>query len=272
MLALVRMELYKLGSSIWVLVAGVGVALAYFVQCGFHYRWHDAMAWDSIIRFPYAAGAAYEGLLLLLALPACFLQERERGTEAMLLSAKLGPSKGVAAKLAASAVYVSAVVACCWVLNIVANVTFAGWEGWGLPIQQVQNYEASPYALAVWQYVAIQAATNWLGCMVLGAFIIYLSAASRSSMTVLFIAGIVFALPLFVHNLSELSIPWAIKNLGIMEVLRVQNLYNRPRFVGLGSWRMDMPLAGFYGYALLLGLLCSIGAYRLGSKGRLNSS
>lgn len=272
MLALVRMELYKLASSIWVLVAGVGVGLAYFVQCSFYYRWHDAMAWDSIVRFPNAAGAAYQGLLLLLALPACFLQERERGTEALLLSAKLGPNKGVAAKMVASAVFVSAVVTGCWALNIVANVAFAGWEGWELPIQQVQNYETSPYALAVWQYVAIQAATNWLGCLVLGSFIIYLSAVSKSSMTVLFIAGIVFALPLFIHNLSELSIPWAIKNLGIMEVLRVQNLYNRPRFVAWGAWRMDMPLAFFYGYALLLGLLCSIGAYRQGSKGQMNSS
>jgi len=268
---LVRMELYKLAWSRTVLLAGIGIVAAYLVQAFTHYQWHDSMAWDSIARFPYAAGAAYEGFLLLLVLPACFIQERAWGTDALLLSARNGPNKGIAAKMLAAAIYVTVVVSFCWVLNIVVNFFFASWSGWDLPIQKLQNYEDSPYSLTVWQFVGIQAATNWIGCMVLALFTTYLSAVCKSSLTVLFIAGIVFALPFFVHNLSELSIPWAIKNAGMMEVLRVQNIYNRPRFVWLGTWRMGLPLAGFYSYMMLLGLLCSVGTYRKGSRRKADS-
>ncbi|XID90602.1 hypothetical protein ACF3MZ_18895 [Paenibacillaceae bacterium WGS1546] len=271
MLALIRMELYKLTWSRTVLLAGICIVAVYLAQSFIHYRWHDTMAWDSVTRFPYAAGAAYEGLLLLLVLPACFIREREQGTEALLLSAKYGPNKGVAAKMLAAAIYVTVVVIGCWILNIVVNISFAGWGGWELPIQELQNYEKSPYALSVWQYVGIQVATNWIGCMVLALFTIYLSVVCKSSMTVLFIAGIVFALPFFVHNLSELSIPWAIKNAGMMEILRVQNLYNRSRFVWRGEWSMSLPLAGFYSYTVLLGLLCAVGAYRKGSRREVDS-
>jgi len=264
--ALVRAELYKLMWSRAVLWAGMGIIAAYPAQAFIHYHWHAAMAWDNIARFPYAAGALYEGLLLLLVLPVCFIREREQGTEALLLSARHGPKKAVAAKIAAAAIYVTIVVAFCWMLNIAVNILFAGWDGWQLPIRQLRNYELSPYPLAVWQYTVIQVVTNWLGCMALAMFTIYLSAVCKSTVTVMFIVGIVFGLPFVVHNLSELSIPWVIKNAGMMETLRVQNIYNRPRFVRHGEWRMALSLWLFYGHATSLALLCAFGAYREGGR------
>lgn len=260
--ALIRMEWSKLVRFRETGTASVALLAAYLFQMTMTYRWQEASAWDNIVRFPYAAGAACETLLLLLALPSVFIQERQSGTESMLLSTRHGPTLGTTAKLLAALLYTSAVVAGCWLANIGINAAIAGWEGWDRPLTQMPRYAAAHIDLPSWQYVLIQIAVNWLGCAALAMFILWLSVICVSPLTVLFVAGMTAGLPFFIHNTSEWSLPWAIKNMGMMEVLRVENVFSRPRYVNLGSWRLELPPSAYFGYVLLLASLCTLGVFR----------
>ena len=265
-MTLIRMELYKLVAGRWLLVACGGIIAAALLQASMHYQWSDESAWESIVRFPYASGAAYQVILLLLVLPGCFTMERQWGTLALLHSTRYGRTLAVVAKLIAASLYASGVVAFCWLLGLIVHLTWAGIDGWSQPLQSLSRYSESPWTLTIWQYVPIQLLTNWLGCMTLMLFILWLSARCRSALTVFYMAGIVFALSFFIHNLSDFSLPWALKNLSMMEVLRVENVYNRPRFVRLGPWELQLHPVWFYLYTVMLAALFTILAYRRGGR------
>lgn len=259
---LIKMEFYKLVSNRWLYAAYAGIIATAVLQAALHYQWTDGSAWESIVRFPYASGAAYQAILLLLVLPGCFTMERQWGTLALLHSTRYGRTRAVVAKLSAASFYTTGVVVGCWLLGLTVHLCWAGTRGWSMPLQSLSRYIDSPWTLAIWQYVPIQILTNWLGCMTLMLLILWLSARCRSQLTVFYVAGIVFALSFFIHNLSAFSLPWALKNLTMMEVLRVENMFNRPRFVLIGPWELRLRPGLFYLYTIMLAMLFTVSAYR----------
>ncbi|WP_040716581.1 ABC transporter permease [Paenibacillus daejeonensis] len=262
MMTLIRMELYKLVAGRWLLVACGGIVAAAVLQAAMHYQWSDRSAWESIVRFPYASGAAYEAILLLFVLPGCFNLERQWGTLTLLLSSRNGRTKVPSAKLWAASLYTTGVVAGCWLLGLTIHLSYGGWEGWDVALQSMPGYADSPWIMPIWQYVLIQIGTNWLGCMTFMLFLLWLSAACRSSLTVFFLGGIVFVLSFLIHNFSVFSLPWALKNLTMMEVLRVENVFNRPRYVLAGPWALHLHPGWFYLYTILLAVVLACSANR----------
>jgi len=238
------------------------VVLIYLFMTWSYYRWQSAPAWDRITDYPYSWGSMGLGLLMLLALPSVFTQEYQLQTDALILSSKHGKDKLIHSKIIAALLFITVAVLGGWVINIGVNVAFAGWEGWESPIQTLPKHELAPYSLVNWQYLLIQLATNWLGCIVFGLFVLYLSAKCRTNLTVFFIAGVVLVMPFFIRNSSELSVPWLMKNLPMVDAMRVINLLNRPRFVQIDELVIQLPYPIFVIYFLLLAVLLMMGIYQ----------
>jgi len=262
MVLLIRAELHKIVRHKWVPLFSVSCALVYVLMTWNDYRWNDGSAWERMILFPYSSGSVFEGLMMLLALPVCFTQEYQLKTDALLLSSKLGRNQAIVAKITASIVFITVFVFGCWTLNAAANIGFAGWGGWDWPIQRLPRHESSPHTLVVWQYVLVQAVTNWLGCIVFGLFVLFLSARSGSYLVVFFIAGVVFVLPFFIHNTSDVSLPWLMKNLPMTDFMRAVNILNRHRFVNIGNQTIQLPVIIFYSYMILLAAILAVAVYR----------
>jgi len=261
-LRLVQAEWHKLTRNPAILIFGAVATLSYLFMTWSYYRWHSAPAWDRITDYPYSWGSMCIGLLMLLALPAVFTQEYQLQTDALILSSKYGKDKLIQSKIIAALLFVTIAVTGGWIINIGVNVAFAGWEGWESPIQTLPKHELAPYALVNWQYMLIQLATNWLGCIVFGLFILYLSVRSRTNLTIFFIAGLVLVMPFFIRNSSELSVTWLMKNLPMVDAMRVINLLNRPRFVRIDEWVLQLPFPMFITYLCLLAVLLMLGIYR----------
>lgn len=212
--------------------------------------------------FPYSFGVVSYGSVILLSLHSVFNQEYQWKTIELLLSSKHGRTRVIIAKITASLAHITLVTALLWIINLTVNLWFAGWSGMDWPIQTLSRYESSPYALLVWQYVLLQVFTSWIGCIAFGLLILYFSAKSKSPLTVFFITGLVYVLPIFIHNISDFSIPWLIKNLLVTDFMRVENLFNRHRFVNIGAWKLDLPPSTFFTYIIVVSVLLGIQSYR----------
>ncbi|RXZ81326.1 hypothetical protein EBB07_15055 [Paenibacillaceae bacterium] len=254
---LYRWELYKLFShKALVPLIAAGLAVQLFMVWN-HYRWHDESAWERITFFPYSSGTILIGMIIVLAVSSLFNGEEKLRTEALLLSTQHGRRQLVHAKIAAALSFTTIIVTSGWLVNLIANISLAGWAGWQLPLQSLSRYALAPYTMNIGEFVVVQFITNWLGCMAFCLFVIFLSARSSSELAVFFIAGLVFVMPFFTRNSSELSVFWLIKHATIIEFARVENLFNRPRFLHVSGLGLKLPLhlALFYGYTLLLSAL-----------------
>lgn len=78
-------------------------------------------------------------------------------------------------------------------------------------------------------------------------------------LSIFFISGIVFVLPFLIRNSSELSVTWLIKYGTMIELMRVVNVFNWPRYVEVGEGLLELPLTVFYLHTLVLAVGCLIG-------------
>lgn len=257
--SLVKHELYKIGSnkialSITFLFIPIYVYLTYL-----HYTWNpQAIAWERIVDFPYSIGSMFEGIIIILALSGSFTQEYAFQMDSIIRSTKYGRTQAVTAKIIAALFIITIVVLGFWFMNIGVNIWMAGGTaGISLPLYELERYVQSPYSMSVWQYCLIQILTNLLGCIVLSLFTLFLSVRNKSILVVFFISGIVFVIPFLIHNFSELSLIWGMKNLLFTDLMRVENMFNRPRFIYKGDWTVNINIWFFYVY------ICSMAMFFL---------
>lgn len=259
---LIWTELGKLLANKGFFALLIGCSAAYGWLTSTHYYWNKTVAWEQIVQFPYSAGAVFIGLALIFTLTPSFSQEHQSGMVPLIFSTRKGILPLTWAKLVAALLLTSIVVIGYWLLNLAVNLGFAGTGGWNQPMQVLEGYAYSPYTLDVWQYVLVQWATNWLGSCVFALFILFLSARIRSYLTLFFISGTVFLLPFLIRNSSEMSLTWLIKYGSMIDLMRVENLFNRLRFVEVGEGMVNLPLVAFYLYAVLLAVGCLVGTLR----------
>ncbi|AMA73329.1 MULTISPECIES: ABC transporter permease [Aneurinibacillus] len=259
---LIWQELYKIWNNkiVWLMI-GLFASI-YLFTTHTYYTWHSMMAWDRIADFSYSSGSIFEGILILLALSTSFSQEYQLKTDSIILSSKYGRNKLVTAKILASLSFITVLVLGFWILNITFNILMVGDIGWNLPIQSLQKYSSSPYAISIWQYCMIQIATNWLGCVAFGLFVLWLSVINRSYLVVFFVAGVVFATPFFIRNISHFSIIWIIKNASMTEFMRVENIFDSQRTVNWSEITIPLPYPIFYAYILALTIIFVGAIYR----------
>ncbi|REK76946.1 hypothetical protein [Paenibacillus paeoniae] len=226
------------------------------------HRWRPGSAWEGISALPYSIGTVFEGLIILIALSGVFTMEYSLHTDGLIRSTRLGRTRIVTAKVAAAMIFIVLIVLYIWIVNITSNLMIEGVEGWSEPLHSLNRYSLAPYDLAVWIYILLQLATNLLGCMGFGLLVLALSARTSSILTVFFIAGFLFAIPFLIHNFSEMSLAWLLKHAGFTEIMRVENLFNRPRQVITGNYILPLHPSAFYLYAVLLSALLAWLSYR----------
>lgn len=265
-ISLIRHEGYKIARNRLMWLLGAALTGVYLFTTHIYYQWNPGTAWERITLYPYSSGTIFEGLLILIVLSTSFTQEYQLKTDSLILSSPRGRRQLVWAKMAAASIYISILVLFYWGLNLLINLVMAGPAGWEAPIQLLSRYGTSPYSMSIWQYTLVQMLTNWLGSLAFGLCILYLSALCRSYLVVFFWGGLVLVIPFFIHNFSGFSVPWLLKNLPMTEIMRVENVFARERYLLVGEFHIPLPLPVFYVYTLGLTAMLAWGAYRRFSR------
>lgn len=259
---LLRTELYKLWRTRWLLPVMLGLGAVFVFMTLIHYRWNESGAWEGITGFPYTLGSIIEAVIVLVALSACYCSEYETGTDALLLSSVNGRRNLAMAKTSAALLFTTGVVIGYWCMNIALHLSLAGAEGWNEPLSALDKYVQTPYAITVWQYVLIQIGINWLGTVMLGMIVLWLSSRSKQALTVYFIGGIVWITPYWIRYFSEFSLSWALKNMLPAEWMRVEALFASRRYVSIGDTKLDLPLYAFLLYSTVVIVISIYGTGR----------
>lgn len=153
------------------------------------------LAWSEIAQFPETFGFIFAGALILLGLSSVFTDEYIIGMDSIILSSRYGKSKAIAAKVAASILYIVVISVFFYIINIICNVWYYGSWGWNSPSNTLHLVGDIHYSINVWQYCLLQLLIQITGSIALGMIVLALSAMSRHSLIPMFTGGILLALP-----------------------------------------------------------------------------
>lgn len=152
--------------------------------------WEDMLACLGFLALAMVA--------VCVALTPVFAGEYQDKTDAVLLSARYGRSKLVAAKIVASFLFATAYFALCALVVVGVPLVFFGAEGGGLPLQNLAV--TIPYNLTMAQAALIGIGLAYLITLALAALTLALSSRLRSvlaifaiDVAIIFLSGIVGA-------------------------------------------------------------------------------
>lgn len=145
--------------------------------------------WENIIDC--IAFLVFAILAACVTVAPVFSAEYQAGTDAVILSTRYGRTRLVAAKILASLLYATVLVAACFLVIAGFSLVFYGAGGFWLPIQNAAL--ASPYALSVGEAALVAAGLMYLACLGFVALTLLLSSRTRSALAV-FVADIVLLL------------------------------------------------------------------------------
>ncbi|MGM7681271.1 ABC transporter permease [Cytobacillus sp. Hm23] len=145
---------------------------------------------DFVERFaPY-----FTGILMLIGLASIFVNETNTGMDQLIYSSTYGRQKGVTAKIIASLIYVLFLTTVWVMFNIVMNSYIYGNIGWNSPIQFLR-YPESPYTLTAIEYFFSQIGIHLLVAFAFMAFVLTVSAITKSTLVSFIISSVTFLLP-----------------------------------------------------------------------------
>ncbi|MFD2116257.1 hypothetical protein ACFSTH_08780 [Paenibacillus yanchengensis] len=220
-----------------------------------------ANAWEAIATFPYMEGTLVQAAILLAALPAVFSGEYESKMDALLLSSSHGKKQVIFAKILATILFTTSVVLLSWLLGSIIHWLFTTHADPYASIASLTNHEQTPYHFSLWQYSFVQLVTNWIGAIAFSMFILYVSVHTRHYIISYFIGGLLLTLTFFIRNFSVFSVEWVLKYMTLIDVMRVQNMFSRERFVMIGNYTLSLPISIFYSYVIVAICMFSFGCY-----------
>nr|WP_284730439.1 ABC transporter permease subunit [Bacillus sp. SM2101] len=145
---------------------------------------------DFVERFaPY-----FTGILMLIGLASIFVNETNTGMDQLIYSSTYGRRKGVTAKIIASIIYVLFLTIVWVTFNIIMNSYIYGNIGWNSSIQFLR-YPESPYALTAIEYFFSQIGIHLLVAIAFMAFVLTVSALTKSTLVSFIISAVTFLLP-----------------------------------------------------------------------------
>jgi ABC-type transport system involved in multi-copper enzyme maturation permease subunit len=145
------------------------------------------------------------GALLLIGLSPIYTQEKTSGVENYILSSKKGRKDIIWAKIFASIIYAIAIVIAMELGNLLISLSSFGTGGWKTPIQDVFEFNRSPYSFTLLQFHLVQILFNLIAAISFALFILFISAISKNAFHALIISASVFVLPLMVVEMLTLS-------------------------------------------------------------------
>ena len=159
------------------------------------------------------------GYFLIVALSPVFSDEYMRGTDALILTSKMGKKQCAISKVTASLIFTAVVAGVVILLNWLLMVLFFGTEGWSMSIQlemTAGDYSGVPYAMTMGQTISY-AVLLWMTAMCgLTGIVVICSSFAKSSFMALITALLIYTIPL---TLSSLSFEWLQRILSFMPVI-----------------------------------------------------
>lgn len=154
------------------------------------------------------------GYVLIIALSPVFSDEYMRGTDALILTSKLGKRQCAIAKVAASMLFAAILAAVIILINWLLMVIFFGTEGWDASIQVASiAFMEVPYALTVGQTVVFGVLLWSAATLGLAGLVMICSSVARTSFMTLIVTLIVYTVPL---SVSTLDYQWLQRILAFM--------------------------------------------------------
>lgn len=161
------------------------------------------------------------GYVLIVALSPIFSDEYMRGTDALILTSKMGKKQCAISKVVAALIFTAVIAATIILLNWLLVVIFFGTEGLNMSIQlemTAGDYSAVAETMTMGQTIAC-AVLLWLAAMVgLTGVVAVCSAFSKSSFMALIAALLIYTVPL---ALSSLSYEWLQRILAFMPAIMI---------------------------------------------------
>lgn len=159
------------------------------------------------------------GYFLIIALSPVFSDEYMRGTDALILTSKMGKRQCAISKVTASLLFTVAVASVIILANWLLTVLFFGTDGWNASIQlemSAGDYSAVPYAMTMGQAI-VYAVLLWMTAMIgLTGIVVICSSFAKSSFMALIAALLIYTVPL---TLSSLSFEWLQRILAFMPII-----------------------------------------------------
>ncbi|WP_106767502.1 hypothetical protein [Paenibacillus faecalis] len=213
---------------------------------------YDLQSWKNIIRFTDHVGFYFIGGLVILGLSNIFSYEYNTRMDSLIFSSKHGRRRITLAKVAAVAVYCSAVCLFFSCLVFVLNGSFLGLDGWNTPLEtMVSFYMHTSFEGPIWLFYGMQQLYVIAGSIMLGLLVTFLSSFTKFPLIPAFIAGFIFLLP-DVLSKTAINIPYFTDFVAITfkynELVRMERL-GGPDFVTYDIFGIPM---SFELYVLIL--------------------
>lgn len=185
---------------------------------------------DSHREFRYARGESQfltympmlllvMGYFLIVALSPVFSDEYMRGTDALILTSKMGKRQCAISKVTAALLFTAVIAGIVILVNWLLTVIFFGTEGWAASVQlemTAGDYSVVPYTMSMGSAI-VYAVALWMTAMTgLAGIVMICSAFARTSFIALIAALLIYTIPL---TLSSLSIEWLQRILVFMPVI-----------------------------------------------------
>lgn len=235
MIRLIKYEFYKTVSQKFIYVVFLCGAAIYVYTTRAYYMQNESSVREHIVDFPYHFGSVFIGAVILLSLSSVFSGEHEKNTICLIQVAKYGRCKTAAAKIISSIIFAVFTVVISYAVDFIVNASWRDVSGFNYSIRTLKSFSKCPYGFSIMQYFYIAIAFTALGTVAFSIFILCLSAAGKNTMTAFVIGSSVFGISYIIHDTNGFCLKWILKNISYSDIMRVRNLFNRPRIYEIGG-------------------------------------
>lgn len=199
-------------------------------------------------------------LVCLYGLVGVFVSEKETDMEPLMLTAKFGGKKTVAAKILSSTVFVFLV--CIW-FNLLDFLSFAcifgSADGASAPLYAIQNFSNTALNLNLWQYAVVSVLVKTAGMLVLGLGVLLLSCLFKNALLP-FVISLAAALGVVYSQSVLMGSGYVIlKTLNPFVLMVNRELFRKTEFesvfgLPVPSYVLALAFAAFWGVLFLIGI------------------
>lgn len=133
--------------------------------------------------FQYDFSALLVLLLVLYGLANVFTSEKEADMDVLLLTTALGGARTVAAKIAASMLYVITICFWFWALDYISfSVIFRSIDAVSLPVYALECFQNTPISITLGQFACLGAIVKTIGMLVLSMIFLFISGFFKSAL------------------------------------------------------------------------------------------
>lgn len=200
-------------------------------------------------------------LICLYGLVGVFVSEKETDMDVLLLSAKSGGNKTVAAKIISSVIFICLVCLWFWVTDFLTFACiFGSAKGAFAPLYAIENFSNTAVNLNILQYAALSGIVKTFGMLVLGMGILLLSCLFRNALMP-YVIGLSAALGLIYSQSMLMGSGYIFrKTLNPFVLMVNRELFRKTEFANVlgfpvASYVLALVFAALWGAAFFIGIV-----------------